>query len=177
MATRTIKFLGKAYSADGDVSLDVSINGNQVHNGTVTTKPVTDITTQQSDDLYEMFEFTIDSSISGVIPVSISVSGGVAYFGILSGNYSGYTLSLNENNEKYIEISPENFYRDLNNNTIESDGKTNISISPSDGDLPTRELLDETQIGDWHYCIPENSTFTCDYYIDPDLEILEVTEI
>jgi len=176
MATRTIKFLGKAYSESGDVSLEVNINGNQVHNSTVTTKTPTG--TENTDDLYEMFTFDIDSSVSGNIPVSIAVSGGTAYFRLLNGNYSGFEATRREDGTLVfpleVTVAPGDFYRDLNNNTAESDGKSNVSIEPLNGATVTREPLDNTYYGDWHYRIPDGSTFTCDYYIDPSLEILEV---
>jgi len=125
-----------------------------------------------------MFTFNMDSSVSGNIPVSIAVSGGTAYFGLLNGNYSGFEATYNEEGTiTTITVAPEDYYRDLNNNTPDSDGKTNINIDPADGDNPSRNPLDDGYYGDWHYSIPDGSTFTCDYYIDPELEILEVPSV
>jgi len=179
MATRTVKFLGKAYAASGDVSLAVSVNGNEVHNGTVTTNTPTG--TEKTDDLYEMFTFDIDTSVTGWIPISVSVSNGEAYFGMLEGNYVGY--ETNESSlptpinvdDVVLVTAPADSYADLNINTAESDGKRNVSISPVDGDVPTREVIDGSQLGEWHYLIGDGSTLTCEYYIDPDLDSSNVT--
>jgi hypothetical protein len=186
MATRTIKFLGKAYAESGDVTFNVTFNGNEVHNGVVTTKPFPENTEglpfgpEHTDELYEMFTFNVDTSVTGWIPLQVSVSGGIGYFGLLHGNYTGFetnvdSLDPNTNtvNDLEFTVAPDSYYRDLNNNSLESDGKRSVVITP-DAHSQTRTGSEEF-IGDWHYRIEDGATLTCEYYIDPDLDTSSLT--
>ena len=74
MANRTFKVYGQAYAASGDVTVTITVDGNQVFNGAVadSTTPITYPPTSQS----EMLSFTMDESVIGDKSLSINVSGG-----------------------------------------------------------------------------------------------------
>lgn len=174
MATRTIKFIGAAYADSGDVSLTVSFNNVQVHNGTVTTR--NESMPEKVTLLDEMFTFDITTDDTGSFPLSIAVSGGILVFGILRGNYSGYTLQevdgvpVIQDGQYVFDIAPVDYYEDMNTNSASSDGKTNVSISPDPyaGAYNSRPS-DATEIGDWNYVIADGSILTCDYSIEADI--------
>jgi hypothetical protein len=166
MATRTIKLMGKAYSTSGDVSLVVNFNNTEVFNDTVTT---VNGVYQHHQESVELATWTIDTSVTGDIPLSIAVSGGDFAFNNLLGNYSGFEL----NEDGTVAVQPADHYNDMNLNTPESDGKTNISYSPADGEVFARgTITDEALMGDWTYRINDGVTFSCDFVINADLVIL-----
>lgn len=115
--------------------------------------------------------------------MTISCTGGTLIFNNLIGNYAGYTLAINEiTGEKEIvdgayvvEIAPVDFYGELNYNTIESDGKNNVVITPDVGDGQIRDPNDsqwtaEMLVGDWFYKVWNGSTLTCNF-------VIEITEV
>jgi len=73
MANRTIKLYGSAFSDSGDVSVNVSFNGVEVFNGTVTTLGMA---SKNALEVGELLSFEVDDSISGSVPVSIRPSNG-----------------------------------------------------------------------------------------------------
>jgi len=73
MANRTIKLHGSAFSDSGDVSVNVSFNGVEVFNGTVTTLGMA---SKNALEVGELLSFEVDDSISGSVPVSIRPSNG-----------------------------------------------------------------------------------------------------
>jgi len=172
MATRTIQFMGKAYSTEGDVSAVVNFNGVEVYSGPVNT--VNSEVPAQPDIAEELFTFTVDTGITGLIPMTIVSSGGTCIFKELIGNYTGYKLETDEegnlvivDGEYVVEVAPVDYYGNLNQNTSESDGKNNVVINPDQGDGQSRVVLNEDEaIGDWHYKIWDGSTLTCDFVIE-----------
>jgi hypothetical protein len=179
MATRTVKFLGKAYSSDGDVSLVVNVNGNEVYNGTVTTLIPTG--TEETGNVSSLFTFSLDSSVTGWIPVTISANGGDAWFSDFEANYAGVDYSVPDGHDWTasdptitVNTQPVDFYGIVNTNTTTSDGKRNFSITNFDGDTDywvrweSAQINDE-KLGDWHWKIPNGATISFELYIDPDL--------
>ena len=121
-----------------------------------------------------MFTFNLDTSVTGWIPLQVSVSGGIGYFGLLHGNYTGFELNEATTAEELeFTVAPDSYYRDLNDNTLESDGKRSVVISPAT--YSQSRVSSEEFIGDWHYRIEDGATLTCEYYIDPDLDTSTVT--
>jgi len=180
MATRTVKFMGKAYSADGDVSLVVNVNGAEVYNGAVSTVAPTG--TEPTDELNSLFTFNLDSSVTGWIPITVTATGGEAWFADVEANYAGFDISIPEGHDWTasdptitVNVAPEDFYGFVNNNTAASDGKRNFSITDFDGNTEYWARWDETEIinsgklGDWQWRIPNGATISFELYIDPDL--------
>jgi hypothetical protein len=174
MATRTIKFIGKAYSTEGDVSVVVNFNSVEVYSGTVTTVnsecPQKPLSGENND---ELFTFDISTDISGSIPLTIAVSNGTLVFFDLIGNYTGYTLETDEAGDPVIvdgayvvDVAPVDTYGDLNLNTVESDGKNNVVIDPDQGDGQSRAVLNEEESGDWYYKVWSGSTLSCNFVIE-----------
>jgi hypothetical protein len=159
MTTRTIKFMGNAYSTEGDVTLRVTVNGTEVHNGTVvTTASEIPGAPAESSSETELFNFTLDSSVNGDVPVTIEVSGGDAVFAYLHGNY-GIVGGVQGDD-------PATIWDHMHLCTAEEDGKHNPAI---DGESVANRRPTQTGefVGPWFYVICNGETFTCDYEIDP----------
>jgi len=178
MATRTIKLMGKAYSTSGDVSLVINFNSTQVFSGTVTT--VNSAPPAKGEEGVELATWTVDTNVTGNIPLTIAVSGGTFQFNNLIGNYSGYTLQETDGDPDIIDgayvvtVAPDAYFGELNENTVASDGKDNVNFSSVDGDGQQRVVEDANEIGDWVYTINNGVTFSCDFVLDPNLVITTV---
>lgn len=172
MATRTIKLIGKAYATSGNVSLTVNFNNVQVHNGTVTTTNGASPNTGQTGS--ELISWTVDTNTTGSIPLSIAVSGGTLHFTDLRGNYVGYDLA----DDYSIVQDVDEFFSDLNNNTANSDGKDNVSITGYSGDAPSRDLSGPGagMEGEWTYILEDGTTFTCNFNVDSSLTVLSIPD-
>lgn len=174
MATRTIKFIGKAYSTEGDVSVVVNFNNVEVYSGTIATVnsecPQKPLSGENNDKL---FTFDISTNISGSIPLTIAVSNGTLVFFDLIGNYTGYTLETDEagnlvivDGAYVVDVAPVDTYGDLNLNTAQSDGKNNVVINPDQGEGQVREIMIEEEAGDWYYKVWSGSTLSCNFVIE-----------
>lgn len=177
MATRTIKLMGKAYSTSGDVSLVINFNSTQVFSGTVTTVNGAYV---GGETPVELATWTVDTSLTGNVPLTIAVSGGSLAFTNLNGNYSGYVLQETDGvpdvvGDAYVVLTDvDAYFGDLNENSAASDGKNNITFSSVDGDAQTRSPADADEYGDWTYRIDDGITFGCDFALDSSLVILTV---
>ena len=177
MATRTIKLMGKAYSTSGNVSLTVNFNSSQVFSGNVTTVSSSYSATETP---VELANWTVDTSVTGNVPLTIAVSGGSLAFTNLHGNYSGYVLQETDGvpdvvgNAYVVLTDVDAYFGDINENSAASDGKTNITFSSVDGDAQTRTPADADNYGDWTYRIDDGITFGCDFALDSSLVILTV---
>lgn len=171
MATRTIRFIGNAYSTEGDVSVTVNFNDVEVYSGTVNT--VNSEVPEQPTESEQLFTFTASTDVTGSIPMTVSSSGGTLVFNDLIGNYTGYTLATDEAGDRVVvdgayvvEVAPVDTYGDLNLNTAESDGKNNVDINPDPGDGQSRVVFNEDELGDWFYKIWDGSTLSCNFVIE-----------
>lgn len=167
MATRTIKLMGKAYSTEGDVSLVVNFNSTEVFNGTVsTTNSAAPATPNEAP--VELASWTVDTSLSGAVPLSIAVSGGTFHFTDLIGNYAGPIIE-----EGVVVTDTASNFGNMNSNNADSDGKDNVSITNDEGDGQSRapQNADE-ETGEWVYVVPAGETLTCDFTIDASLTVL-----
>lgn len=178
MATRTIKLMGKAYSTSGDVSLVINFNNSEVFNGTVTT--INSAPPAKGEEGVELATWTIDTSVTGSVPLTIAVSGGTFQFNNLTGNYSGFTLQETDGVTDVVDgayvvtVAPDAYFGELNVNTVSSDGKDNVSFSLSSGDTQQRIIEEAGEIGDWVYTIDDGVTFSCDFVLDSNLVITAV---
>jgi hypothetical protein len=177
MIDRTFKFYTQAFSELGTVSVVAKFNGQQVYSGIIpTVNDFAPFAPTEFDIL--AFEWTGPIDIQGQVPFELTVTGGTVFFGRVEANYSGVDFTVNKtdpnNRVIIINIAPENFWQDVNRNTIETDGKTNVQI---DGVEQFRELLDPLQLGDWWYKIFDTQTLTCDIFVDPDLIITRAPTI
>jgi len=173
MHPRVFKFYGKAISHDGPVSVTATFNGIEIHSGPVSTASSVPLgSIHQSGDV--LFEYTGTTELSGEIPFELSVSNGVVYFGLVKANYSGIEFDVDyadpENPVVVVDIAPENFWDEINQNTIESDGKLNVVINGIDC---TSRSFDPPYNGDWWYTVPLNGTLTCNIVVDPKIIVTE----
>lgn len=177
MATRTLKLYGNGYAESGTVSIVVNFNGAEVFNGDVSTTAGEAPT--KPTVFNEICSWTEDTSLSGDIALSIAVTGGAFVFQDILGNYSGYELQspLTIVDGAYVVVTePDAYYGELNINTTESDGKTEIVwTNVTDGyENQVRSLDDASEAGDWAYIIPADGTFSCLFNIDASLTVTSV---
>jgi hypothetical protein len=175
MATRIFKFYGQAFSPTGDAAINVTFNGVNIHSGSVPTinssspQQATD-TTRELFQTVKLFEYTGSTDLVGNIPFELHVTSGTVFFGTIEANYSGYEI---DDVTETVTTPPENYWFDVNNNSAETDGKSNVTIN---GVPQVRDPVDPTEIGDWWYQIFENDTFACNIFIDPEMIVLEIPE-
>jgi hypothetical protein len=127
-------------------------------------------------------EWASTTDLTGTVPVTISASSGDLIWTQIYANYSGIKISYDppadpENPVPVIEIQPVDFYRDVNVNDGNTDGRTDVAIdgiplTEGNGLRPT-DITDGTLLGDWYYKVPEGSVLTCNLYIDPDIIIVQ----
>jgi len=170
MPARTFKFQGKAFSTNGNVTVTATFGGAEIYTGTVptTNSPTPSRNTELLEDL---FQYVGTTDISGNIAFSLSVTGGDVYFGLPMANYSGFLADgINTDTDPAtwgpIIIPPEDFWEDVNINTVESDGKTNVLV---DGAIKQRQVMGDEELGDWQYRISDGSTLTCEIFVDPNI--------
>ena len=171
MATRTFRFFGKAYTTGSPVSVTLDFNGQVVYTGTI--PATTGITPGKNGEaLVQMFTFTADTSVSGAIPVEMSVSGGDLFWGVFDANYAGPVYEVDPNNPgpdpknpNMIIVTPssEN-YGPVFYPTLETDGRDNVQI---DGvAAPPRVVVNPDELGGWQYLVRNGSVLTCTQQID-----------
>jgi hypothetical protein len=169
MPARTFKFLGKAYSTTGNVSVTATFNGAQVYSGEVPTLAQVP-PGRNLETLDEFFQWVGDTDLSGNIPFTLSVSNGTVFFGEPFANYSGFEATINFDTTPptwaSIETEPVDYWADVNMNTVETDGKYNVTVN---GVAQSRVLQSDTEIGDWQYTVPNGATLACDIFIDPNV--------
>jgi hypothetical protein len=185
MVQRIVKLIGGAYSTSGDVHVQATYNGVEISNGPVTTT-VADVIpfdgewTNSSDELV-LFETTTDTT--GLMPVSITVTGGTLVFKNFRMNYTGFgqerratdpaaPIDPDDPDTYYwaVTVQPDSYYSDPNWNTVESDGIVNITKNGEP--WPWRMHVTDQQLGDWSYPIRDGETVTFDHFVDPTKVIL-----
>jgi hypothetical protein len=171
MINRTFKFYGQAFSPTA-AAITVKFNGVEIFSG-----PVSTINSAAPDSPTDttgvMFEYVGTTDVVGNIPFELHVINGTVFFGAVAANYSGIRAERSDTGEISIIEHPENFWSDVNQNSIETDGKSNVSIN---GAAQIREVIDPTQIGDWWYRILEDETFTCNIFVDPNIIVTTIPE-
>lgn len=186
MVQRISKLIGAAYSTGADVHVRGTYNGVEFVNGPITTEIVNALPAPYEHPLYgnEIVQFETTTDATGQIPVVLTVTGGIFYFGHFKMNYTGYTKVREPTNpdvpidptdpSTYIWVvtfPPVNFYADPNINTVESDGVSNLT---KNGDPWTWRVDVGNLTGDWAYPISSGDTVTFDFFVDPDKVILVV---
>ena len=186
MVQRIAKLMGGAYSTSGDVHLRGTYNGVEFINGPVTTTIVDVLpapwTRPSYGDTLAQFETTTD--ITGQIPVVLTVTGGILYFGHFWMNYTGYTEIREPTNPNVpvdptdpstyiwvVTVPPVEYYADPNYNTVDSDGISNLT---KNGSPWTWRVNVGDQIGDWAYPISNNDVVTFNFFVDPAHVVLTV---
>jgi len=186
MVQRIAKLMGGAYSTGGDVHVQGTYNGVEFINGPVTTMTV-DVLPLITDampyfDTLALFE--TDTDTTGQIPVVLTVTGGILYFGHFQMNYSGYTRVKEPTNPNVpidptdpstyiwvVTVSPVEYYGDPNLNTVESDGVSTLTKNGSP--WPWRSNTGG-RIGDYEYPISSGDIVTFNFFVDPARVILVV---
>jgi hypothetical protein len=123
MTVRTAKLLGRAYSDEGPVSLDVAWNGVDVFSGPVLThpndqKPLDSLTPRDF-----LCEWTFPMDVYGDVPIRVTVTGGELWWQALWTNFAGmdhrYSLKLNTTWTKYQPQSAQEAMDDFSSLTEE----------------------------------------------------------
>jgi len=176
MINRTFKFYAQAFSDTGPVSVVAKFNGQQIHSGPIPTTN-TPVPQQPSDQNIVAFEYTGSIDIQGQVPFELTATGGVLCFGRVEANYSGVDSIVDDtdpdNPIMTVTIAPEDYWDDINYNSVETDGKINVRI---DGVEQIRQVIDPEQTGDWWYRISDSQTLTCDIFVDPDKIVTGIPE-
>jgi hypothetical protein len=179
MVQRIVQLIGGAYSTGGDVHVQGTYNGVEFINGPVITT-VVDVLPSPNDQMFYgniIAQFDTTTDTTGQIPVVLSVTGGILYFGHFWMNYTGSTWVQEPTNpdvpvdpndpSTYIwveTVPPIDYYADPNTNTVESDGISNLTKNGSPWAWRT-DVGD--QLGDWEYPINNGDTITFDFFVDP----------
>lgn len=186
MVQRISKLIGAAYSTGADVHVQGTYNGVEFVNGPVTTEIVDVLPAPYTRPPYrnEIAQFETTTDITGQIPVVLTVTGGIFYFGHFWMNYTGYTKVREPTNPNVpidptdrstyiwvVTVPPVDFYADPNINTVESDGISNLT---KNGVLWNWRNNVGDQTGDWSYPISSGDTITFDFFVDPAKVILVV---
>lgn len=167
MATRQCEFIAKAVGET--VSLNISFNNAEVYNGVVPSTIKDENFIQFGHELGTLLEFNVDESISGIIPLSITVTGGDLLFGDIYATYREWK-SIEGGGEKIVmgsEMWP------VNDNTLESDGKESIQYTGEDNPVEHKVRDSSVGMGDWHYMIADGNTFNCMFEFLPDRVLIE----
>jgi hypothetical protein len=175
MADRNFKFYVKLLS-DIPAEITVKFNSVEIFSGTILSI-TTDLTESVNWQTDAACEYMGTTDLVGNVPFELSVINGAVAFGRIEANYSGIQTEVDRadpaNPVRTVIVSPENFYDDINQNSIETDGKINVKINGVD---QVRNVIDPKQTGDWWYPIFQNETFTCDIFVDPDKIVTGIPE-
>lgn len=186
MVQRIVKLMGRAYTTGGAVTTQVSYNGAEVVNTSVTASTVTAIplAPELTETEIELAIFETTTDITGQIPVTVSVTGGTMFFAHLWMNYSGWGSEMQATDPNVpidpndpstftwvVTVQPDSYYNDPNVNTVESDGVSNLTKNGSP--WIWRENVGE-QLGDWLYPVADGETIAFDFFVDPAKVILVV---
>jgi len=170
---RIFKFYGKAYSESNTVSVTASLDGVEMYSGLVPTT-ASSAPVRVTDIGEVLFNYTGTTDLTGDLPFELSTTNGTVFFGFIEANYSGSDSKLDQtdpdNPVAIVIVAPEDFWADVNSNSIETDGKTNVAIN---GVRKYRNVINPDEIGDWWYEIPESGTLTCNIFIDPEIVVTE----
>jgi hypothetical protein len=178
--------MGQAYTTGSDVTVQVSYNGAEVINTSVTASTVTAIPMAPPylSPAAELGIFETTTDITGQIPVTISVTGGTLFFAHFWMNYSGYGTEQQATDPNVpidpanpatfrwvVTVQPDSYYGDPNTNTVESDGILNLT---KNGSPWLWRYAVGDQLGDWKYPVAADETMAFDFFVDPDKVILVV---
>lgn len=134
MADRTIKMYGKAYGSN--VSITVNFNNTEVFNGTVTSTDTDYDYTVPWIDMDELCSFTVSTDLTGDVPVSILVNGGVLVYHTAHANYGGPVFSFEYPNPDTLVTATVDNYEELGightDFGVTDDGKTNVQVEGVD---------------------------------------------
>lgn len=175
MANRNFKFYIKSLS-DTPAEITVKFNSVEIFAGTIPTI-TTDLTGPVNWQTDAACEYMGTTDLVGYVPFELTVTNEAVAFGRIEANYSGIQTEVDRtdpaNPVRTVIVSPENFYDDINQNSIETDGKINVKINGVD---LVRNVIDPEHTGDWWYTISQNETFTCDIFVDPDRIVTVIPE-
>lgn len=173
MTTRTVKMYGKAYGEN--VSLQASFNNVEIVNGTViSTNTAPDITVDWNN-LDVIATFSLDSSVTGDVPFTATVTGGTFVFHTFHADYCGdvvktevttdaegntvYQTVTDENGNPVIETASADNINDISFGAESPDtGHNNIVIA---GESRTRDLVNYPELtGPWNWTIDDGETMS-----------------
>ena len=159
MPTRTVRFIGVATGPNPKVQVTMDFDGDTVFDGELDTVPAsTDPWTTRAKPL---FTFPLDTSVTGNVPVSISVTGGDVVFINLYANY------VRHYRDAIQEFLPDQYFGPMNQHTDDDDGRTDIRIDgrPRPRNWMPDPATDAARPGDWAWVIPDGSMYTCQFRI------------
>lgn len=116
MTVRTARLIGRAYSDDAPVSLEITWGGEKVYDGAVFTRPTSDRSLDIQTPRDNLCEWTFPIDLYGDVPIAIHVKQGELLWQAVHTNYSfldcRFQLKLDMVWEKYVPANAEEVYRD-----------------------------------------------------------------
>jgi len=161
MATRTVKLYGKAYGEN--VSLQASFNNVQIVNGTITSTNTTPDLAVDWDNLDVIATFSLDSSVTGSVPFTATVTGGTFVFHTFHADYCGDvydydSLDADPENNPTIETASADHVNDISFGEDPDSGHNNIVIA---GQSMSRDLVNYPELtGAWNWTIEDGETMS-----------------
>jgi len=159
MTTRTVKMYGKVYGEN--VSLQASFNGSEILNGTVasTDQPVDQ--TIDWDGLDVVATFSLDSSVSGNVPFTATVTGGSFVFQTFHADYCGDIVETDEEGNETVTTPSADHITDISFGAVNPDtGHNNIVIA---GENRVRDIENYPDLqGPWNWTIEDGETMSMD---------------
>ena len=148
MPTRSFKLNALGFSTTGNINISVSVNNSTVFSGNVPATLTSN--TPSESDLYsltrnqsnQMCDFTLDSTVNGTVPLSITVNTGDLYFSNLVSNYTAKVIRVisrgpdNNDIEQWEDITGDTTYDSiLSENTDPVIGFDNLPGNPVVGKI------------------------------------------
>jgi len=180
MVQRTFKMIGEAYSTGGDVQVIATYNGVEIINGTVATTVVDVVPVVEELPNFpelELCQFESTTEATGMIPVTISVTGGTLFFRHFWMNYIGFrgvrqatdsNVPIDKNDLStwtWLMTVPPRLHFASYPKTPESDDILNLTKNGEP--WPWRVNADSESVGEWIYPINHGETVTFDFFVDP----------
>jgi hypothetical protein len=152
----TYVVLGGIYAPSGSANLAVTINGNQIFNGSVTS-PLEPI--EHDTPLSELCRWTVNESLAGTATVQINTDATQSFFSML-GQETSYGNAGN--------IVTQVIQLEYPDPEINSHAVSNVLLDGISQPTPINTEKPETpdDIRGWHYRF-DGKTFECDYFTGP----------
>ena len=169
MANRTLKMYGKVFGNSADpATIIVHWAGQQIYSGTIATvtEPVDPQLTWPNMD--QLMDWTIDTSVEGPTPLTITVENGTALFHVIHANYCGDITEKVGNVTTVITPSVDHWDDITGPSTEESDGYNNPTI---DGILQPRPEITIEKLGKVNRVFYSGSTFECSVDVRPSKNV------
>lgn len=173
MTQRSYRMFARGYNENGSAThVTLHFNGIKVFEGEIPTETQPTPWLEVTPATEVGITWQADLETTGIIPVSMVISNGDMVMNRIDANYRGCEVEppTDLQNPGWVIIQhPEDVWQDPNENTVESDGRTNILVNGvpyHGGPNPGNGL------GDGGFVFAAGSTVTFDFFVDPALIVV-----